>query len=256
MIYLDHVGVIGSSIELLRQQWQAKGFFVTEPEELMAVDSKTGQRISLGQHSCHIILEQGYIELTAVNTVTPSHHLFPWIRNTESLGIIAIGTNDIEGVHARVLTADVPACAIASASRPIHYGTRRGEALFRWFALGAAVTPEALICFVSNERPELIYQPEVQRHANGASTLESVIICADEPESVAQRYGAYLYTTPQRVASDMFRCSLDRGSVWIGTPSAIEAVFGQAIDCSIDKAPRAIGFGVAPTQIYWASTTG
>lgn len=253
MIYLDHVGVIGSSIESLRQEWQAKGFFVTEPEELMAFDSKTGQRISLGQHSCHIILEQGYIELTAVNTVTPSHHLFPWIRNTESLGIIAIGTNDIQGVHARVLKADVPACAIASASRPIHYGTRRGEALFRWFALGAAVTPEALICFVRNERPELIYQPEVQRHANGASVLESVIICANEPESVAQRYGAYLYTTPKRVASDMFRCSLDRGSVWIGTVASIGEIFGHIVDLRSEQSPRAIGFSVTPTQIYWVN---
>ena len=58
MIYLDHVGLVGSSIESLRREWQGKGFFVTEPEELLALDAKTGQRVSLGQHSCHIILEQ------------------------------------------------------------------------------------------------------------------------------------------------------------------------------------------------------
>ena len=126
--------------------------------------------------------------------------------------------------------------------------------MFSWFSVGAAVTPEALICFVRNERPELIYQPEVQRHANGASVLESVIICAGEPESVAERYGAYLYTTPKRVASDMFRCSLDRGVIWIGTVASIEQVFGHVVDLRPKNPPRAVGFGVAPNQICWVTS--
>ncbi len=255
MIYLDHVGVVGSSIELLRREWQAKGFFVTEPEELMALDPKTSRRVSLGQHSCHIILQQGYIELTAVNAVTPSHHLFPWIRNTESLGIIAIGTNDIQAVHARVAQADVPAGTIARASRPIHYGARRGAALFTWFALSAESTPEALLCFVRNERPHLIYQPEVQRHPNGARTLESVIICSHEPEAVARRYSGYMASASFETLPHMFKCVLERGSIWIGTPSSIKATFGHVVDLPMCQASIAIGFSVAPTQIYWLSAT-
>lgn len=256
MIYLDHVGLVGSSIESLRREWQGKGFFVTEPEELLALDANTGQRVSLGQHSCHIILEQGYIELTAVDTVSPSHHLSPWIRDHDSLAIIAVGADEIERVRSRLEGANVSVGPLAHASRPIHYGARRGDALFTWFALGAESTPEALLCFVRNERPNLIYQPEVQRHPNGAHALESVIICAQDPEAVSRRYSGYLASTAIEMLPDMLKCPLERGSIWIGTPSSIKAAFGHVVDLPIGEAPRAIGFGVAPTQIHWVSTSG
>ena len=146
MISLDHVGIVGSSIDELRREWLSRGFFVTEPEELMALDPATGRPVSLGQHSCHIIFEHGYIELTAVDIITPKHHLYPWIRHDVSLGIIAIGADEIESVHTRFVQTGVPVGSIAKASRPIHYGARRGDGLFSWFALGAASTPEALVC--------------------------------------------------------------------------------------------------------------
>ena len=251
MISLDHVGIVGSSIDELRREWLGRGFWVTEPEELMALDPVTGRRVSLGQHSCHIIFERGYIELTAVDTVTPKHHLYPWIRDNASLAIIAIGTDAIEGAHSRLAEALVPVSSIAKASRPIHYGARRGDALFSWFALGASVTPEALVCFVRNERPELIYQPEVQQHPNGARALESIVICSSQPESVAARYSIYAASLSEQVAPGLLRCALQKGSVWIGTAATLSRQFGNQTTFATDESSRAVGFGVAPGQIYW-----
>lgn len=252
---LDHLGLIGSSIDELRREWAERGFFVTAPEELMALDPATGQRVSLGQRSCHIIFERGYIELTAVDAVVPTHHLYPWIRENFSLGIIAIGTDDIEGAHARLVGVEPSVGSIAQASRPIHYGARRGNALFSWFALGAARTPEALVCFVRNERPELIYQPEVQQHANGARALQSVIIASNEPEVTAARYARYTDSISLEVASRLFKCPLHEGVVWIGTAAALSNHFGKAIKLSQGEAPRAVGFEVdSEERIYWVPT--
>jgi hypothetical protein len=223
----------------------------------MALDPRTGQRVPLGQQSCHIIFERGYIELTAVDPpVTAEHHLYPWIRDTQThgdatLAIIAIGAEDIEGVHARLAEAGLPVGALAQASRPIHYGARRGDALFRWFMLGAASTPESLVCFVRNERPELIFQPEVQQHPNGARALESVILCSNEPEALAARYAGYADTAVVEVAPGLVRCALDGGVVWVGTAAALEAQFGEAIEHSPGDAPRAVGFSIAPDRIFW-----
>lgn len=251
MISLDHVGIVGHSIDALRREWLERGFFVTEPEELMALDSASGRRVSLGQHSCHIILERGYIELTAVDTITPQHHLFPWIRSDAALAIIAIGTDDIEGVHRRLVESRVPVGSIAQASRPIRYGARRGDALFSWFALGAASTPEALVCFVRNERPALIYQPEVQQHPNGARALESVVICSARPESVAARYALYAASPLEQVAPGLLRCALQQCSVWIGTAAALSRQFEIQTAFATDELSRAVGFGIAPGQMYW-----
>lgn len=259
MLSLDHVGLVGPSIEALRSSWSARGFSVTEPEELMALDAATGQRVSLGQRSCHIIFERGYIELTAVDAVTPKHHLHPWIsgpssRSEVSLSIIAIGADDIEGVHARLAAGRLPVGAIAQASRPIHYGARRGDALFRWFMLDAASTPEALVCFVRNERPELVFQPEVQQHPNGARALDSVIICADEPRATADRYAGYAGSVSVAAASGLFRCPLRDGVIWVGTAAALQEHFGHAVAHSPGDAPRAVGFGVAPDRMFWPAS--
>ena len=269
MISLDHVGVIGHSIESMRRLWIDAGFFVTEPEELMALEPGTGKQVSLGQHSCHVILEQGYIELTAVDQVTPTHHLYHWIRSGESLGIIALGADDIESVHRRLAISKVPVGSLAQASRPIRYGARGGDALFTWFAVGAPSTPEALVCFVRNERPELIYQAEVQAHPNGAQALAGVILCASDPAAVAARYAGYGGAgdgggSCASVALGLWRCSLDRGSIWIGTPAALTAHFGRAIPAAspghLNDTPRSVGFIIsrrgaadAPEQemIFW-----
>lgn len=249
MISLDHVGVVGHSIHEMRRTWLDAGFFVTEPEELMALEPATGKQVSLGQHSCHVILENGYIELTAVDRVTPMHHLFPWITGGVSLGIIAFGTQQIESVHQRLVTLNVPASPIAQASRPICYGARRGDALFTWFALGAPSTPEALVCFVRNERPELVYQPEVQAHRNAARALEGVILCTSDPIKIAERYSIYADVVVLPVANGLWRCPLDRGSIWIGAPTALAEHFGYVIPAiasgDVSEAPRSVGFVVA-----------
>ena len=258
MLSLDHLGLVGSSIGPLRQTWLDRGFCVTEPEALMALDPCTGQRVPLGQQSCHIIFERGYLELTAVDTVTPEHHLYPWIGGPQThgdatLAIIAIGADDIDGVHARLAEAGLPVGTLAQASRPIHYGTRRGDALFRWFMLSAASTPESLVCFVRNERPELIFQPEVQQHPNGARALESVILCSNEPEVMAAWYARYADSAVVKAALGLFRCALHGGVVWVGTAASLEAHFGIAIEHSPGDAPRAVGFGIAPDRIFWVS---
>ncbi len=109
------------------------------------------------------------------------------------------------------------------------------------------------MCFVRNERPELIFQPEVQQHPNGARALESVILCSNEPEAIAARYAGYADTAVVDVAPGLVRCALDGGVVWVGTAAALEAHFGEAIEHSPGDAPRAVGFCLAPDRIYWVS---
>lgn len=243
MISLDHLGVIGDSIVELREAWIDAGFHVTTPHELMAVSPDTGELISLGQHSCHIVLESGYIELTAVDRISAAHHLYPWIVRGVSLGILAMGVDDPDALRQRLVESGISAGPIGRATRPIHYGTRHGDALFTWFALGAESTPECLVCFVRNERPELIYQPEVQCHQNGAITLESLLICADNSREIADRYALYSGLAPLGIAADLYRCPLATGSIWVGTAAALRQCFDTAeIHQNSTGIPSSVGF--------------
>lgn len=182
---LDHVGYVGAAIEAMRADFARLGFAPTAPETLMRSDPVTGERASLGQSSCHTVFTRGYVELTAVHAPAPGHHLYPYRTLGPGVQILAFGVQSIAAAHAQCTAAGLAASAPAWAARPIVYGLFHGEARFHWFMVEPQDSPDALVCFVRNETPELLYQPEVTRHPNGAQALEEVVLVAsDLPETV------------------------------------------------------------------------
>lgn len=185
---LDHVGYLGTSIERLRERWQQFGFAPTQPRPLLRVDPQSGEAVPLDQSSCHIVLEQGYIELTAVEAMQPSHHLYDWRGATERLAILALGCEQVDAQNARVGSDGAVVSLPAEATRHIDYGDRPGWARFRWFMLQSQETPEGLLCFVHNRNPERVFQAAVQAQPNGARALREVWFVDPEPARLAARY--------------------------------------------------------------------
>lgn len=171
---LDHVGFAGPDLEAMRTEWERLSFRPTLPQALHAV-AEAGEVADLGQRSCHVMLERGYIELTEVREPAAGHHLAPWLARGPGLCIIAHGTDDIRAWHAAC--GDPAMSAVMTASRHIDYaerGTLRGEAMFRWCMRDPASTPAALECVVEHLTPDLVFQPGVQSHPNSVYALRGV----------------------------------------------------------------------------------
>jgi hypothetical protein len=184
---LDHVGLVGRDLAAMHAAMRRLGFAPTEPKPLMGVDRATGARVPLDQSSSHIVLERGYVELSAVHTDSPTHHLAAYISRFPGLHILAFGTDDVTAARARCRDAGLLATAPAAAAREIAYGRLRGTARFEWFMLEPSAAPEGLVCFARNLTPELVYQPEVQRHGNGARSLEAVYVVSQDRRGTARR---------------------------------------------------------------------
>lgn len=177
---LDHVGYVAADLAALRAEMLQLGFAPTEARELLGVDAATGQARPLGQRSCHVVLGRGYVELTSVDTPSPTHHLATWLARGAGLHILALGSDAIAAQQARCAAAGLAVTAPARATRRIEYGARHGDARFEWFMFAPRETPEGLLCYAHNETPELVYQASVQAHPNGAEALtEVVLLCAD-----------------------------------------------------------------------------
>ena len=234
---LDHVGYVGASMAAMRQTMRRLGFAPTEPRELMAVDAATGVARSLQQHSCHIVLEHGYLELSAISNPAPGHHLAPWLLSAAGLKILAFGAPDIEGVRAATAANGLACSKVMHASRRIDYGARHGDAQFRWFMLEAAASPEGLICVVRNETPELVFQPEVTAHPNTARRLVEVVLMARDVESLAARYSAL--TGASFAAGAHGRTApLAEGALTLGTAADIAVRFGATAAAPLGAEPR------------------
>lgn len=187
-IRLDHLGLVSRRLEPLLSGAVGLGFQPTRPEELMAAGP--AGPVPLEQTSAHLVFGNTYVELTAVRSHAPTHHLAPWLARREGLLILAFGTEDLADARRRSLEAGYSPGPVAGASRRVTYGARAGEARFEWFMLDPVSTPEALVCFVRHLTPEVVFQPEVQQHPNGARDIEGVVLVTGEPLGLARRYAA------------------------------------------------------------------
>jgi hypothetical protein len=200
---LDHVGVVGPDLAKLRAAFARLGFAPTAPKPLMRRDPATGRLEPLDQQSCHAVLQSGYLELSSVSSADAGHHLAGYASRAERLQILAIGVDDVEGARATSERNGLAVSPAMWAAREITYGERRGEARFHWFMIDAKDSPDGLVCFVRNHTPELVYQPEVTQHENGAIALVEVSILASDPAATANRYARALGLAPSGRGGDL-----------------------------------------------------
>lgn len=241
-LVLDHVGVVGPDLARLRAAFVRLGFAPTEPRPLMRRDPATGQLEALDQQSCHAVLQQGYVELSSVSSADAAHHLASYAGAAERLQILAIGAEDVADARAACVRNGLAVSQAMWAAREIAYGERRGQARFHWFMLDARDSPDGLVCFVRNHTPELVYQPEVTTHENGARALVEVAILATDPAATAARYARALDTDPQGAGGDL-HFELGGGVLRVLGAAAHRDRYGEGTGASPD------GFGLLGVEV-------
>lgn len=235
MTRLDHAGLAVGDLARVRAAFGRLGFTVTEPRDLSA--RANGVSRPLGQSNAHIVFEDTYLELTAVATPSPAHHLAGYGGRYEGLQILALRTDDLLQGHARAKGAGACPGAIAEARRPIDYGAggRRGEAGFEWFAVAPGYSPEGLTCLMRHLTPELVFQSAVQRHTNGACDLEALWVVSPQPAAAAARL-AELADAGTEATDWGHRVSLGHGRIEFATAASFAHCFPGA------RAPAAASF--------------
>ena len=176
-LQIDHVGVLGPAIDQLVDEYRRLGFTIIGPAELSAVDAH-GNRVGLGQHSAHIMFDSSYIELTAVPDASPAHHLTHFLEPPWGMRLLLPACHDIDAVRATCAERGLNPTPVRAATRDLDYNPGK-EAKFRWFGLAAEDWPDVLVAYVSHQTPELVFDPDVSRHANGACGLSGLYYVAD-----------------------------------------------------------------------------
>ena len=177
-IRLDHVGVVGREMTSLLQWGRSLGFAPTEPKPLYGAPGADGKPVPLGQESAHIVLQQGYVELSAVTDLDRNTHLAPYLRRRAGLLILAFETDDIDGARRQCAAFDPS--PVQRATREITYGNAHGWARFDWFMLDPPRSPDGLVCFVRPHDKALIYQDAVTAHPNQVAALTGIDLLGDD----------------------------------------------------------------------------
>lgn len=203
---VDHVGILGDAIAPLKRDWEALGFRVAGPEELIGI-GEDGESRGLGQFSAHVMFAEDYIELTAVERPSPGHHLARFLDSGGGLRLVILAADDIESRRATLETRGLAPGPVSEAARDIHYGAG-GTARFRWFPVAAEACPEVLMACVRHETPEIVFQQEVARHPNTATGITRLLYTGERlPDgyaALAADEGMALEARPVAAMTDLF----------------------------------------------------
>ncbi|MDH3481449.1 MAG: VOC family protein [Gammaproteobacteria bacterium] len=175
---IDHIGILGPSIPALVREFRALGFAVVGPVELTAVDD-SGKSIGLGQQSAHVMFADDYIELTAVDSTSPDHHLAQFLQPPWGIRLLLLTSDDIEESHDRCSQRHLKPSDVCTASRQLVY-KQSAEARFKWFGLPAKEWPDILIAYVQHLTKELVFDKSVSQHSNGATGISRLYYCGDK----------------------------------------------------------------------------
>ena len=236
---IDHIGIVADDLSELEARCEAMGFRVAPRCELLAIMEDRSAR-PLNQHNSHLVFGKTYVELTAVTGDLAGHHLEQALGRYFGFHIIAMLAENADREHERLAGAGYPTDNVAVAGRSIEYPSGHGMGRFRWFRIPDKDAPEAFFCYVEHRTPDLVFDPLLNDHPNGAHELHEVVICTGNPEESAERVS--------RICGS-WASQTDAGLVLVMRQAAIRLVGpeqGQREygDLPMPTLPFAIGFSV------------
>ena len=198
-INLDHLAHFVPDKDAASAALERLGFTLTPFSEQSHRLEENGPLVPAGTGNRCVMLERGYLEfLTAFGASPVADQLRTAMRRYVGIHLIAFGTASPHADYDRLQREGFSPLYPVALQRPI--GTETGEATARVTVVRVPpqAMPEGRIQYCAQLTPEHVWQPRWLAHANGATALDSVVLCVDDPEGAAARYGRYTGLAPSR----------------------------------------------------------
>ena len=207
---LDHVVIAVRDLDGARDTFARMGFILA-PRGLH----------STGSANHNIMFGRDYVELLAVPNANPLQAYYhDFLRRHEGLAALALTGTDAAAARPVLSEQGFEPSGARDFSREVNEGSRTGTARFRLTNIAPHATPGAMNFICQHFTPELVWLPELQRHANGATGIAAVAFVADKVAYLAGIYGRLFGAWPERIDAGL---KVDSGTVPLAfsTPQAL-----------------------------------
>lgn len=186
---LDHAVIAVRDLDAARETFTRMGFSLA-PRGLHSTASSNH----------NIMLGQDYFELLQVPQTNPLQAYYhEFLRRQEGLAALALTGTDLQAALPALTREGFLPSTPLDFSRKVASGSRTGTARFRLANLASDSTPGALLFICQHFTRELVWLPELQRHANGATGLAAVAFVAEKVAYLAGVYGRVFGAWPERI---------------------------------------------------------
>lgn len=199
---LDHVGTAVRNLERGREQFARLGFRLT-PRSVhwgARVPGGPGEPWGSGNHCA--MLRQGYLEIIGLIDESLYSPVKDMVARYEGAHIVAIGCReDADVVFSEQSRKGLPLDAPRLLERDAAYGpnnesTRRAR--FRNAILPRERYPEARFQYIEHLTRDVLWQPHLLDHPNGAQALSQLWFASDDPMATATRLSPIFGSAPER----------------------------------------------------------
>jgi hypothetical protein len=227
---LDHVVInVMGQLDEAAAQYQRLGFQLTE----------RGHH-SLGSSNNLAIFGSTYLELLGYLPGRETQRADLWAHPTGLTGLV-FKSPDADLVFETLKARGVPALEPLSFARPVDLPGGAQDARFKVIRVSGEQVQNGRTFFCHHDTPELVYRPEWQAHANGATDIVEFVIASTDPARTAALYdrmfGPDLLTPVEGGVS--FRAGT--ATIFVLEPSAIAARYAGAAPTSADGSDRMVG---------------
>ena len=183
---IDHVVILTRDLERAHDTYLRLGFALTP----------RGYH-TLGSQNYCIMFERDYVELLAIPKPHPAFQYFSdFLAKGEGLAAIALATDDANAAHDELGAGGIRADPPLDFSRPVMLADGTFDAAFRVVQLPVAQTPGSRMFLCQHFTRGVVWRPEYQHHAVGATAIAALAVVADEPHASAASYAAIFDDLP------------------------------------------------------------
>lgn len=228
-IYLDHVGWFVDDVDKASRAFEKLGFVLTPFVVSRNADPAGGPPKPSGTGNRCAMLKLGYLELIAaidgVDTPLARQHREA-VRRHVGLHVIAFTVADADAARSRLSAEGFEPGDPVRLRRPIR-APDDGDAIaaFTVIRVPPDKMAEGRIQILTQETPDLIWQPQLIARDNDLVRLSSALVCVDDPAEAGDRYGRYAGRRPAG-SGDCITLGLDRGLLAFATPDRCRTLLG------------------------------
>jgi len=240
---LDHLGIAVNDLDAAAARFRGLGFQLTpRGYHTLPPPRPGGERPLVGTGNHCAMLRRGYLELIGITDPAYAGRLRQDLARYEGLHIIAFGTPDANRTAEELRASGVDVKPPRIMERPIAHDGGTALARFEIVDFPETAVPEIYGFAIHHSTPDLLWEPPLLKHPNGAERLQGVTIVVDEPADLGARLSHLLGVPPS--GQPVMTFDLAAGQVRVVDPEWIASTLGE-----IPDVPRVAGLTVAVADL-------
>ncbi|MDP6389817.1 MAG: VOC family protein [Alphaproteobacteria bacterium] len=215
---LDHVGVAVNDLDVGRDAYQRLGFTLT-PRSIHSGSKTPGGPVEPWGSGNHCAMfQEGYLELIGLTDPDLYSSAQAMLERHQGAHIVAIGSGEADAAYAALAARFEGVEPPSKLQRDASFGPDGEEtrlAAFRNIYLAPESFPEAMMIFIEHLTRDVLWQPHLLDHPNGAVAMAEVVFCVADVAATSGRLQRLFGAEPTEPQPGAARFAFERGAVYV-----------------------------------------